>query len=359
MLTYDDIRVLQIEISNHCNAACPQCPRNFYGGKTIPTLPLRRMSLDEFKSIFSENLLINLRQIYFCGTYGDPLTNSSLIDMARFIKDGAPHVEIGVHTNGGIGSVRMFAELAGVVDFIAFGIDGLQDTNHIYRRNVRWNKIMANCQAFIESGGKAIWDFIVFKHNQHQVEQARQLSKKLGFSHFSIKRTGRFLDRAHNYSDHLVVRTQQGTIDYVISPPSDQKYRNQHYEVVQFIQRSQTIDQYARTTNIKCNALRAKEVYIGADGFVFPCGWLHDRLYGPEAEMHEDHVMIKRLMTQAGGLKATNIYYNTLQNIVDGAWFDIIGQSWHNQNRLTRCGIMCGEQVNLIGTQNVDIIYKD
>ena len=67
-----DIKILQLEISNYCNAACPQCPRNYFGGKTISTLPLSRWSLSVFKKLFTPDLLKSIEEIYFCGTYGDP-----------------------------------------------------------------------------------------------------------------------------------------------------------------------------------------------------------------------------------------------------------------------------------------------
>ena len=72
------------------------------------------------------------------------------------------------------------------LNFIVFGSDGLSDTNHIYGRNTQWKFIMDSARTFIDAGGQAIWDFIVFEHNQHQVEKARTLSATLGFSKFNI-----------------------------------------------------------------------------------------------------------------------------------------------------------------------------
>ena len=70
--------------------------------------------------------------------------------------------------------------------YVRFGIDGLEDTNHLYRRNVRWPTLMRNVRAFVEAGGNAEWDFIEFRQNQHQVEQARMLADELGFSMFNV-----------------------------------------------------------------------------------------------------------------------------------------------------------------------------
>ena len=57
--------------------------------------------------------------------------------------------------------------------------------------------------------------FIVFRHNEHQVEELRELSKKWGFDEFIIKKTSRkFENGKHKTSKQ--VRTPHGleTITY-------------------------------------------------------------------------------------------------------------------------------------------------
>ena len=358
MIELNRVESIQLEISNHCNASCPQCPRNYYGGKTIPTLPLKKWSFQEFKDIIDFTDLDSLKQVYFCGTYGDPLSNSALVKMCSFIREVKPEVQIGIHTNGALSNEKTFRELATIADFIAFGIDGLEDTNHIYRRNVNWQKLMTNVNAFIGNGGMAIWDFIVFDHNQHQVEQAKELSEALGFAKFNIKRTGRFFNRKHEFEKKLTVYNRDGTVDYMIYPPEDKKYLNNDYFQIEKIKKTNgNLKNYSQQTCVSCNSKRIKEIYIGADGFVFPCGWLHDRLYGPEVEGTDDNIKIKKMMKKAGGLSHTNVFNSSLKKVVNGVWFEMIEQSWKGE-RLERCGIMCGDKINLIGAQNEEITYK-
>ena len=52
---------------------------------------------------------------------------------------------------------------------VIFSLDGLEDTNHIYRVGVQFKKVMENTQAFINAGASAHWDMLVFKHNKHHV----------------------------------------------------------------------------------------------------------------------------------------------------------------------------------------------
>jgi MoaA/NifB/PqqE/SkfB family radical SAM enzyme len=357
MYSFDQIQSLQLEISTYCNASCPQCPRNFFGGKTIPDLPLKKWTLNDFKNIFTIDFLKQLKQIYLCGTYGDPMTNTKVVDICKFLKNNNPSVEIGLHTNGGIGSTETYQQLGPIVKFIAFGIDGLDDTNHLYRKHTKWKKIMQNAEIFISSGGYAIWDFIVFEHNQHQVEQARQLSKNMGFKEFNVKKTSRFINRSHQFNKSLDVLDHKGFIEYQISIPTVPEYVNNGYQKIIDYSKSE-FKEYLSSCKISCNSKKIKEIYIGADGFVFPCGWLHDRLYGPEIGTHTDHIMIKKLMTDAGGWANTNVFYTPLEKIIKDNWFNILEKSWTSGQRLERCAMMCGENINVIGPQNADINYK-
>ena len=94
---------------------------------------------------------------------------------------------IDIATNGGVNHPTWWAELAtslNGVGAVTFGIDGLEDTNEIYRRQVNWKKLMINVEAFINAGGVADWQFILFEHNIHQLKEAEELSKNMGFNKF-------------------------------------------------------------------------------------------------------------------------------------------------------------------------------
>ena len=100
-----------------------------------------------------------------------------------------------MNTNGGAQNTQWWIKLAqiyGKNGHVTFSFDGLEDTNHLYRQNVNWQKCMENSYAFISAGGRARWEYIIFEHNQHQIEQARLLAKKMGFEDFRTKKTGRF-----------------------------------------------------------------------------------------------------------------------------------------------------------------------
>lgn len=343
---------VELEISSLCNAACPQCPRNVFGGKTVEDLPLTSYSYSEFIHCFPLEVLKHLKVFYLCGTFGDPMTTPDILPICKYIKDCNPNIVLGIHTNGGLRKSILYKNLAKIVNFIAFGIDGLEDTNHIYRRHVKFSTVIENATAFINEGGIAEWDFIVFKHNQHQVETARQVSKELGFNSFNVKKTSRFLNKSHVLVDSLDVLNKQGKKEYTLYPPTDPRYINNALNAFANID----IPTYAMNTEITCFHMHANNLYIDMNGIVWPCAWLADRLYGVESSKTKDRQTLLNFM-QMFTDKDMNCKYNSISNIVHGPWFEVLQDSWTNQYRMQRCGLQCGK-INHIGEVNIDVSYK-
>lgn len=190
-LKYEDIRRVSVEITSRCNAACPQCPRT-----DNPILPAAELKMEDIKKIFPKEFCSQLDLVYMCGNYGDAMTSNTTIPAIEYWHSmGVPHV--GMYTNGSGRNPDWWQALAkamtGEFDRVTFSIDGLADTNSIYRKNTNWDRIMQSVNAFIQAGGKAVWHYLIFEHNQHQVESARDLAKQLGFIEFVPKATSRFV----------------------------------------------------------------------------------------------------------------------------------------------------------------------
>src|SRR5262249_3748084 len=159
---YEDIAEVHVELTTHCNASCPQCPRNLSGGPVNPALPLAELSLEDVRRILPDELLGRLRKVYACGNYGDPMVARDVLPIFEHLRAASPRLELGMFTNGSGRTPAFWAALAGVVTYVRFSIDGLEDTNHLYRRGTQWSRILASVEAFIAAGGRAEWDFIVF-----------------------------------------------------------------------------------------------------------------------------------------------------------------------------------------------------
>ena len=170
----DHVRVLHLEVTTNCQAACPQCARedtSLYQHR----LHRSELTLDKITATFDHKFLTRLEKLMLCGNYGDPAASASTLEILKYFQSINPDITLGLNTNGGIKSAAWWAELAqlmqGPMDYVVFAIDGLESTNHIYRKNVKWNKLMTNVKSFVKHGGSAHWDMLVFAHNEHQITE--------------------------------------------------------------------------------------------------------------------------------------------------------------------------------------------
>ena len=99
MFNHDIIDEYQIEITTYCNAACPQCPRNLNGHGINPHMPLTHLSRIAIDTTFDIALCTRLRQIFFCGSYGDPIMHPEFLNILRDFRRKNPTLWLYIHTN--------------------------------------------------------------------------------------------------------------------------------------------------------------------------------------------------------------------------------------------------------------------
>ena len=248
MFKFDQLERIQIEITNRCQASCPMCPRNIHGGIDNPLLKLNDWTYDNFVKIFTIEVLAQIKQLSFCGDFGDPILNNDLISMCGYLKYHSPKIQIYIHTNGSARSEAWWRNLSNNLPenhSIIFALDGLADTHAVYRIGTDYNKIISNASAFINEGGNAEWCFIRFKHNTHQISRARQLSIDLGFKNFIVKNSKRF-------SRPFPVVDKKGKFLYNIEQPEDTP--------IEFVGKSQVAghQQWSNADKINCPSLNDK-----------------------------------------------------------------------------------------------------
>lgn len=340
MYPYASLREVHVELTSRCNAACPQCPRNLSGGAVNPALPLAELSLDDVRALFPTPFLGQLRKLYACGNYGDPMVARDVLPIFQDLRARAPRLELGLFTNGSGRTPAFWRELAQVVSWVRFSIDGLEDTNHLYRRGTSWDRIVASVEAFVGAGGRAEWDFIVFRHNEHQIEEAKALAKTLGFSRFFLKKTSRFFGGAAGLQKTLV-RGRDGEPDYEIEEPSSEDHRN---PVARRLAQAD-LAAYQATTDIACKAARWGRIYVSAEGLVFPCCWT-GALYPPGRAPKTGQLwdLVGRL---PGGVTAIDGRVHGIEAIVNGPFFQtLVPEGWAKRSvaegRLEACVKACG-----------------
>ena len=153
--------------------------------------------------------------------------------------------------------------------------------------------------------------------------------------------------------DSLDVQNDDGEKAYTIYPPTDTKYFNNTLSTF----KQTNIHNYAMNTTIECFYCTHDMIYIDVTGIVWPCGWVMDRLYGVEAKQTRDHQIVKGFLDQVNE-EDTNCKMNNIESIIHGPWFNMLQDTWTNNNRLERCGLQCGK-INHIAGQNIDVQYKN
>lgn len=343
-----EVRFLHLEVTTRCNAACPMCSRNINGGREAPGLPKAELSLQDVQAFFPEEFIRQLRKVYLCGNYGDPAVAKDTLEILRHFRAINPLLNIGLHTNGSMRTPEWWHELGKTVNFCRFGIDGLEDTNHLYRRRTDWRRIMANVEAFIAAGsGAAEWDYLVFRHNEHQIEAARVLAERMGFRRFQTKKTSRFAnDGSGRPATRMAVERIDGQFDYWLEMPFDPQYINDSFERTERLAAEYgSYVSYLDQVEIECKVAKEKNLFVSAEGHVFPCCWTALQWHSTSKKPHDRQI---RAMVEAlpEGARSIDLRAHSLEEILSGAFFQTrIPESWGlgalDQGKLKVCSRIC------------------
>lgn len=314
MYKLEDIRDIHLELTSKCQARCPMCPRRINGGAINPLMSLNEITLEQFKEWFTVPFIQQLDSLFMCGNLGDPIIAEDCLEIFQYLKETNPNMRLSMHTNGSARNIYWWKELAKCNIKVTFGIDGLADTHKLYRVNTDWHTIIKNAKAFIEAGGEAEWHMLVFKHNEHQVDDCRAASADLGFKKFTTKHTSRFKDGKFNVLDDA-----GKTVNILYPTEISKKFTSKVINVV--------------PSEIKCKAQKYKQIYISADGGVSPCCWLD---LSWQLTNQDNRI---NYMDEIGTFP--NLNNNSLTSIFESGFFNKIEATWEN-NPLAECSKQCG-----------------
>lgn len=333
-ITTTNLTSIMAEMTDYCNAACPMCQRFDWDTNLIDTVNSKHTTLDFIKEKIGDEIISRLDRWICQGTYGDAIMNPETIDIFGYLKKLNPRIDIIMHTNGGVRNEDFWKNLAELDVRVTFSIDGLADTNHLYRRNVKWDKLMFNVKTFISNGGSADWEYLVFKHNQHQTSEAETLSKSMGFKNFRHYFSERWqdFDANGNYRDIKKLEVD----DYIIEKPEDQPEDFvaeviEGHNIAKNVFTKPGIDDFF-TKKINCYAcsVSRREIYLRANGYVSPCCWLGD------IERDEPKSIIV-------DYNKVNLNHTSLKEIFEGKFFKDLHEGIQGgEKRLKGCYHACG-----------------
>jgi MoaA/NifB/PqqE/SkfB family radical SAM enzyme len=177
-----------IEPNLFCNLQCPACPTGLRLGLR-PTVSIKE---ELFKAAIDE-IGDYVFQLYMYN-WGEPLLHKQTPELIRYAK--AKDLKIVLSTNLSIKLTDDYIErlVQSGLDRLIVSLDGLtQETYEKYRRGGKLDLVRENVMRIKQakerlgvSTPKVVWQFLVFKHNEHEIEQARAEFKDWGADEITI-----------------------------------------------------------------------------------------------------------------------------------------------------------------------------
>lgn len=327
------------------------CMRNYRGFDYNAGYPVCELSLAQFQHIVTPELLSQLmrpepangsfqpvlhtkRGVTFNGNLGDFASARDAVEIVEYLCEHNVPVEI--NTNGSLRNARWWSRLSHPNVVVGFALDGLADTHSLYRQDTDWHKIIENAKALIAAGGRAWWRFIPFDHNRHQEILCQQLAQELGFEKFENIYDGRdngpVFDRTGNFSHQIGHDTRPAD-----TVPDIRPLLQSHITWYD----AKTFRHYRDTAELDmhCNHQRNREIYIAADGSVYPCCYLG---FYPHSMNHPGNQELRGLVMENNALEYS------LEHCM--AWFDSVENSWQHasvaQGRTYQCIATCNRNTN-------------
>lgn len=172
---------LTIDPTNICTLKCPFCPT----GNGLMKRPKGLMSKENFRRIM--DILGPYLLHIDMQNWGEPLLNKDIYQMIFYAKKF--DINLTLSTNFQNFDERSAEEMINSgLDRLILSIDGASGQSYEkYRRGGSFLKIMENISILINKKRQlkshfpfVLWQFLVFRHNEHEIEIAKKMGRDLG-----------------------------------------------------------------------------------------------------------------------------------------------------------------------------------
>ena len=178
---------LVIDPCNFCNLSCPFCPT----GQRRNVRTKGKLNFRDFKEIMDKlgPYLIHVDLV----NWGEPFLNEDIFDMIKYAKQFRCDIKVDTNFNFFSEAKAKKLVLSGL-DKIVVSIDGLtKETYGKYRKGGNFELAMNNLKILLDarrqlkrSSPYITWQFLVFRHNEHEVEEVKKTGLRLGIDHVGI-----------------------------------------------------------------------------------------------------------------------------------------------------------------------------
>ncbi len=329
----DRLNRIVIELTANCNAMCPGCDRWNKGKGGINSVVGKHlgnaghMSLHEFNNAISDALFQKdtFRIIEFNGSVGDAILHPKFLKFLKLINakndqfrpdDPWRRVRLNLATNAGLHGKEYWTEVAKQFvrshpgHLIMVALDGTTDETHQqYRRGVSFDKALANARTLIDNGANVRWQFIEFKHNSHQIEEAKELAKKYNFQDIEVRNSrgvnSIYGDWVHKLQEQkkpvetdMKLLNRDAKVDAKqqkraetkgtkLLPKVEYKVTSEVEKLVEETKNIVDVQKFIEETPIHCDWGNKGSVNIEFNGTVHPCCHMNGGLFYPNHPMNK------------------------------------------------------------------------
>jgi len=181
--------LLMVEPTNICNLKCPMCP----SGNGSMQRAMGKLTIENFRKII-DDIGPYILQVQLWNQ-GEPFINKSFLDFVKYANKKGIMTQ--TSTNGHFIRSEGDAELLikSGLDLLIFSMDGTnQETYEKYRVGGNYQLVMETLQRISKSKKRLRsktplieLQFLVFKHNQDEIDQLSALGKQLNINRISFK----------------------------------------------------------------------------------------------------------------------------------------------------------------------------
>ncbi|MFM8806210.1 MAG: SPASM domain-containing protein [Sphingomonadales bacterium] len=211
---------ISIEPTTSCNLRCPECPsglRSFTRDTGMLQTDFFRQTIDQLH-----------RDLFYLVFYfqGEPYLNPAFLEMVRYASQKKIYTATSTNAHY-LTEENARRTIESGLDRLIISIDGTtQEVYEQYRvggqlqkvldgaaRVVKWKKELRSKTPFI------VFQFLVVRPNEHQIEEARQLARRIGVDDIWFK-TAQIYDYAND--PHQLIPTRQSYSRYRSTPQGNQ-----------------------------------------------------------------------------------------------------------------------------------------
>ena len=237
---------LHIETTSRCTLACPACARTTWQAMLKRPVAKTDLDVDLLEKFLDCESGKKITRFLLCGDYGDSIYYPDLLKLIQRFRN---RVSFNIVTNGSRQTEKFWHNLSAVLtkdDTVTFSIDGLEDTNHLYRINSDWPSIMQGIDIIGQGAAQIHWKTIVFNFNYNQLDKIKTFAESKGATFHA--------EKTHRHGDPSLA-------------PPEQYVETNHLFRVEF----NSAQQFEIEPRCEKSAM-----VISSDGYLMPCDWIRN-----------------------------------------------------------------------------------